>query len=975
MTEEVADIGHWYWRVTTGELYWSEKVYIIHGLDPASFELTLENALAAYHPEDRPLVRQHLDRSLELKVPFEFLLRIVRPDGQIGFVSAKGRCELSESGEVEALFGVVLDVTDQKAAERAISESEERFRDFADVASDWFWEMDENLRFSFISSNWSEITGLDPDVIVGKTRRELAEPDPGDDSWQQHFEDLDARRAFRDFRYRYTPTQGPPQYWSASGKPLFDENGNFKGYRGVGADVTTEVLANLAEQAARVQAEQVNREKDRILSEFNAVIEAIDYGIVFMDSDLNAHIANRAFREMWNIPDDLAAEKPHMRDLIEYNRGKGIYDVPDDDWDGYVESRLDAVRKGRVPRVEFHRADGKVLQYECIALPDGGRMLTYFDITPLKRHEQELRHAKEEAEVANRAKSEFLATMSHEIRTPMNGVLGMSGLLLESELSDDQRQFVMTIQQSGDLLLDIIDDILDFSKIEAGKLELEPRETDVFQVVDGVVELLSTRAHARGIELAAFVAPDLPTSLQADAGRLRQILLNLAGNAIKFTERGGVAIEVALVDRKHDRVTPRFSVIDTGIGIAPELQDKLFDKFTQADASTTRQFGGTGLGLAICKRLAELMGGRIGVESELGRGSSFWFEVPLAVSAGPCLAAKQSEHIVAQLMRAIRGQKVLAVDDSAVNRLIFSKQLSSLGMEAETAADAERALELMRQANAQGKPFDLAILDHMMPLIDGEALKDMIREDEDLASVKLILSSSSGLVSSDAAARTLGFEAALPKPIYPRAMIRVLARIYSVALNEGPALVEAQPRPRDLGGQRILLAEDNEVNRLLAMTLLEKQGYRVDVASNGYEAISAVTESTYDLVLMDVQMPEMDGLEATRRIREMAGASARVPIVAMTANAMKGDREKCIQAGMNDYVSKPIDREDLFRKIAYWTGAVGVRGDGDAASAVLNDARAKRPCGPEALSKEDSSQTLGQIMLELDEIELAPRDS
>ena len=974
MTEEVADIGHWYWRVTTGELYWSEKVYVIHGLDPASFELTVENALAAYHPEDRPLVRQHLDRSLATKAPFEFLLRIVRPDGRIGYVSAKGRCELSESGDVEALFGVVLDVTDQKAAERAISESEERFRDFADVASDWFWEMDADLRFSFISSNWSEITGLDPDVIVGKTRRELAKPDPGDDSWRQHFEDLDARRPFRDFRYRYEPTEGPPQYWSASGKPLFDDHGDFKGYRGVGADVTAQVLANLAEQEARERASLVNREKDRILSEFNAVIEAIDYGIVFMDSDLRAHIVNRAFRELWSIPDDFAAKTPHMRDLMEHNHGRGVYDVPDEEWESYVESRLAAVRKGGIPPVEFHRADGKVLQYECIALPDGGRMLTYFDITPLKRHEQELRQAKEEAEVANRAKSEFLATMSHEIRTPMNGVLGMSGLLLESELSDDQRQFVMTIQQSGDLLLDIIDDILDFSKIEAGKLELEPRETDVFQVVDGVVELLSTRAHARGIELAAFVAPDLPASLQADAGRLRQILLNLAGNAIKFTEKGGVTIEAARVARSHDKVTIRFSVIDTGIGIAPELQDKLFDKFTQADASTTRQFGGTGLGLAICKRLAELMGGRIGVESELGRGSRFWFEIPFAVSCGPCLAAKQSEHIVAQLMRAIRGQKVLAVDDSAVNRLVFSKQLSSLGMEAETAADAETALDLMRKALVQGRPFDLAILDHMMPLVDGEGLKDMIREDESLASVKLILSSSSGLVSSDAAARTLGFEAALPKPIYPRAVIRALARIYSVALNEGPGLVEAQPRPRDLAGQRILLAEDNEVNRLLALTLLQKQGYRVDVASNGYEAISAVSETTYDLVLMDVQMPEMDGLEATRRIREMAGPAAQVPIIAMTANAMKGDREKCIQAGMNDYVSKPIDREDLFRKIAYWAGPEDARGDGEPFSPVLTEACANRLCGPEQCSKEDSTDALGQIMLELDEIELAPRD-
>ncbi len=534
----------------------------------------------------------------------------------------------------------------------------------------------------------------------------------------------------------------------------------------------------------------------------------------------------------------------------------------------------------------------------------------------LERQSRDLAVACDAAEAASRAKSEFLATMSHEIRTPMNGVLGMTNLLADTPLSDEQRRYLSTIRDSGEALLDIINDILDFSKIEAGKIEFETAEFELAPVADSVVELLAPRAFAKGLDLAVYIAPDVPAGFRGDAGRIRQILLNLAGNAVKFTEQGGVTIEVGYSPAEGGERRLGFAVIDTGIGIAPEVQARLFEPFAQGDASTTRRFGGTGLGLAISRQIVELMNGRVTLESEVGRGSCFRVELPLPPCEVPSID-------LAAFRDALAGRTVLVVDDSAVNRTVFRRQLGGLGMQVREADSAVAAIALLESEQAAGRGFEIAILDHMMPYLDGVDLAREIRARGTYADMKLVLSSSAGW--SGRATADIGrlFAAELSKPVRRNETLRCLGTLIGMDGEAGaaavlPAVAGPTPGSRPL---RILLAEDNKVNQLLAVSLLTKAGHRVDVAGNGIEAVAALKTRPYEVVLMDMQMPEMDGLKATRAIRALAGPMAEVPIIAMTANALKGDRERCLAAGMNDYISKPIERNTLLQKIAFWTNS------------------------------------------------------
>lgn len=666
------------------------------------------------------------------------------------------------------------------------------------------------------------------------------------------------------------------------------------------------------EVSERLKAEETLSDERKVL---RALIDNIPDFMYVKDAECRFVVANQA------VARQMGAQSPS--DVI----GKSDFDFyPKHLAETFYHDEMRVIRTGEAEvnreeeGVDAHGSVSQVLTTQVPLRDKKGRVTGLAgigrDITHIKKAQEEMRKAREAAEASSRAKSEFLANMSHEIRTPLNGVIGMTELALDTELTAEQREYLETVKTSGDSLLTVINDILDFSKIEAGKIDIESIDFDLRELLESTMKALALRADEKGLELLCEVAAEVPDTVRGDSTRLRQVLNNLVGNAIKFTEKGEVALKVQVESKEEKEALFRFTVADTGIGVPENKRELIFDPFSQADTSTTRKYGGTGLGLTISARLVGMMGGRIWVESEVGRGSQFHFTARLGTASGK--EVKLGTVAPPELLRDVR---VLVVDDNETNRRILKGMLLRWQMKPTCVDGGELALEELSSAYRAGRPFGLILTDMNMPAMSGFEMIEEIRKRPELSTATIMMLTSSGHRGDAARCKELGVSAYLLKPVRQSDLREAIARVLGARPQDGAiplitrfSLHDAREPKESL---RVLLAEDNLVNQRLAVRLLEKRGHRVLVAANGLEALNALAKEQFDLVLMDVQMPEMDGLEATAAIRQREkGTGMHQPVVALTAHAMKGDQEKCLAGGMDGYLTKPIRPQELDQLLA-----------------------------------------------------------
>ncbi|HEU5408337.1 MAG TPA: response regulator [Nitrospira sp.] len=962
-------IGLWDWNVATNKVVFSGGWKDLFGYAQDEVSDNFNEWSSLIHPEDRSTVIANVQRYIQGEIPVLTSEHRIRcKDGLYKWVLERGKIvSQTKDGNLLRVFGIHTDITERKHLERRLTIQHELANVLAKASGlnaaisailqpvcetlGWdeglLWVVDESAQRLRCHSMWmvsgtaSEHFGAASRELtflrgVGLPGRVWADAKPvwvSDVTREQNF----PRAALAEQAGFHTAATFPVRLADRVYAVLEFFHHEI---RPADSSLLTTFQA-VADQLSQFCARE--RTEERLRQTYFAMDQAVE-AIYWVDPQAKILYANEAASLM------VGYSREELLNMTVHDLNP---DFPASMWPGFWEE----TRRNKTMSLETnHRAkDGRLIpidirvsflayegqEFHCAFVRDiTDRKLSEGALAQaaqdLERKNRDLAEARDKALEAAKIKAEFLATMSHEIRTPMNGVIGMTGLLLDTPLNPEQREYAETVRLSSEHLLDLINEILDFSKIEAGKLDLEELNFDLHATMEETVGLLGERAYAKDLELTYLVQAGVPTALRGDPGRLRQILVNLIGNAIKFTEQGEVVVTVSLEDDPSGTTaasasssyrTLRFEVSDTGVGITPEQQAKLFQPFTQADGSSTRKYGGTGLGLAICKQLVEMMGGKIGVDSKVGEGSVFWLTVRFPLQP-------EGAQPVATIPASLRGRKILIVDDHATNRRVLEQSLRGLGVVYESAENGYQALECLRNAAGRQSHFDVAILDMQMPGMDGLELAHRIKSESAISVTRLVLLTSVGQRGDAKAAQSAGIAAYLTKPIRQSLLYECLGLVLGNVPNSvAPtpqttdtiitrhSLSEAQTRSRPL----VLMVEDNPVNQKVAANMIEKLGYRVNVAANGREAVESLARIPYALVFMDCQMPEMDGFEATRVIRnqeeslrQAGGSPAHLPIIAMTANAMQEDHDRCRAAGMDDFLSKPVTSQDLAAILNRW---------------------------------------------------------